>query len=185
MSIDQTLGQTNAEPEVIAVLLGQHTRVKHLFAQVNSATGEAKQSLFDDLRELLAAHETGEEVVLRPVSQQAAGEGVAEAHNAEEKEANKVLAELERLDVNSGDFDARFAEFEKAVLAHAEHEENEEFPAVRARCSEEELQQMGKRLLKAEKSAPTHPHPSAAGSPTGQRVAGPFAAMVDRVRDAL
>ena len=187
MSTEQTFGPaiTDPDPDVIAVLLGQHARVKNLFAQINSATGVAKQDLFDELRELLAAHETGEEVVLRPVSKKAAGEQVAEARNAEEKEANQVLTDLEKLDVAGPEFAAKFAEFEKAVLAHAEHEEREEFPAVRAQCTEQELQQMGKRLLKAEKSAPTHPHASAAGSPTAQKVMGPFAAMVDKVRDAL
>ena len=33
--------------------------------------------------------------------------------------------------------------------------------------------------------APTHPHAAAAGSPTAQKVLGPFAAMVDKVRDTL
>ncbi|WP_042391667.1 hemerythrin domain-containing protein [Streptacidiphilus carbonis] len=168
MSTDQTFGPAHSDPDpdVITVLLGQHARVKNLFIRINSATGKAKQSLFDELRELLAAHETGEEIVLRPVSQKAAGDKVTDARNAEEKEANKVLTKLEKLDVDSAEFNAAFAEFEKSVLAHAQHEENEELPAVRAQCSEEERQQMGKRLLKAEKSAPTHPHASAAGSPT-------------------
>jgi hemerythrin superfamily protein len=187
MSNEQTFGPpiTDPDPDVIAVLLGQHARVKNLFAQIDAAIGQAKQGLFDELRELLAAHETGEEIVLRPVSRKAAGEQVAEARNAEEKEANQVLAELDKFDVTGTEFAAKFAEFEKAVLAHAEHEEREEFPAVRAQCTEQELQQMGKRLLEAELSAPAHPHASAAGSPTAQKVTGPFAAMANKIRHSL
>jgi hypothetical protein len=33
--------------------------------------------------------------------------------------------------------------------------------------------------------APTHAHPAAAGSTTAQVLTGPFASMIDRVRDAL
>jgi hemerythrin superfamily protein len=184
---DRTLSPaiTDPDPDVILVLLGQHARVKDLCAKVDAVTGDAKQAAFDELRQLLAAHETGEEVVLRPVSAKAAGEQVTDARNAEEKEANEVLTELEKLDVTGQEFASKFAQFEKAVLAHAEHEEREEFPAVQAQCSVEERQKMGKRLLKAEESAPTHPHASAAGSPAAQKVTGPFAAMVDKVRDAL
>ncbi|QMU76715.1 hemerythrin domain-containing protein [Streptacidiphilus sp. PB12-B1b] len=181
----QVVGPATTDPDVIAVLLGQHARVKNLFAQVEAATGQARQERFDELRQLLAVHEIGEEIVLRPVAEKAAGEQEADARNAEEKEANKVLAELEKLDVDGAEFAAKFAEFQKAVLAHAEHEEREEFPAVREHCSPQERQEMGRRLLKAEDKAPTHPHASAAGSPTAQKVVGPFAAMVDKARDAL
>ncbi len=44
---------------------------------------------------------------------------------------------------------------------------------------------MGSRVKAAEKVAPTHPHPSAAGSPVAQYVLGPFASLLDRSRDAL
>ena len=37
----------------------------------------------------------------------------------------------------------------------------------------------------AEKTAPTHPHPSTAGSPAAQWAVGPFASLVDRARDAI
>jgi hemerythrin superfamily protein len=182
--ISGTQASTSA-PDVVAVLIGQHARIKALFTTVRTAAGPARQDAFEELRELLAVHETAEEVVLRPVSQKAAGQAVTDARNAEEKEANAVLAKLEKLDVNGTEFEETFAQFEKAVLAHAEHEEQEEFPAVVAATSPAERQDMGKHLLRAEHLAPTHPHAAAAGSPAAQKVLGPFAAMVDRVRDTL
>ena len=94
-----------------------------------------------------------------------------------------MLAHLEKMDVADPRFIDRLTEFEHAVSHHAEREENEEFPPVLADHSEEELQALGSRLLKAEKNAPTHPHPAAAGSPTAQRVVGPFAALLDKARD--
>ena len=175
----------SADPDIIELLLGQHVRIEGLFARVKATAGGARQTAFDELRGLLAVHETGEEMVLRPVSKKAAGLQVAEARNREEQEANKVLAELEHLDVSGPEFEARFAHFEQSVLAHAQHEEKEEFPRVRAQCSAAELAALGEHLLRAEETAPTHPHVSASGSPAAHKVVGPFAALIDRVRDRL
>ncbi|HEV2635635.1 MAG TPA: hemerythrin domain-containing protein [Actinocrinis sp.] len=169
---------------VISVLLEQHAKIRDSFAAVQTTTGEARQAAFDRLRERLAVHESGEEVVLRPVSLEDAGEAVVDARNREESEAAHVLAGLEKMDVSDPQFLEKLAEFEQAVSDHAAHEESEEFPAVQAAHSDEELRELGAKLLKAEAMAPTHPHPTAAGSPTAQRVVGPFAALLDKARDA-
>ncbi len=174
-----------AEGDVIRILLEQHARIRELFADVSSAEGEHKSHAFDELRALLAVHETAEEMVLRPVSKKAAGESVVDARNQEESEANEVLKELEKLDVDSAEFDEKLAAFEKAVSDHADAEESEEFPHVLSSCDEEDRASMGKRLRAAEGIAPTHPHPSTAGSTAGQWAVGPFASLVDRTRDAI
>jgi hemerythrin superfamily protein len=173
------------EGDVIRTLLEQHARIRDLFKDVSTAEGDHKQQAFDELRALLAVHETAEEMVLRPVSKKVAGEQVADARNHEEHEANEVLAKLEKMDVASPDFDAQLAKFEKAVSDHADHEENDEFPHVMSTCDEEERIKMGKRIRAAESVAPTHPHPSTAGSTPAQWSVGPFAALVDRTRDLI
>lgn len=173
------------EGDVIRILLEQHARVRELFEDVSTAEGEHKQQAFDELRALLAVHETAEEMVLRPVSREAAGESVVDARNHEEAEANKVLKALEGMDVSGGDFDARLAEFERAVSEHAEKEESEEFPHILARCDEQKRTTMGRALRAAEAIAPTHPHPSTAGSTVAQFAVGPMASLVDRTRDAI
>jgi hemerythrin superfamily protein len=178
-AVDQPQG------DVIEILLQQHDRIRELFTHVKSAEGEHKQQSFDELRALLAAHETAEEMVLRPVSSKDAGSDIADARNHEEDEATQLLAELERMDVSSAEFDQSFQAFERAVLDHAGREEREEFPSVREEESRDRLLTMGKALRAAEKIAPTHPHPSTAGSPAGQWAVGPFASLVDRARDAV
>lgn len=172
------------DDDVVGVLLRQHARVRDLFADIQSTTGEHKKQAFDELRALLAVHETAEEMVLRPVTAEA-DRTVAEARNREEDEATQVLRVLEKMDVNSSEFDRLLAEFEKAVSDHAEHEESEEFPRIRAARTEDQLEHMGRRLRTAEKIAPTHPHPSTAGSPAAQWTIGPVASIIDRVRDAV
>ncbi len=173
------------EGDVVKILLEQHARIRDLFADVKSLDGQAKQEAFDELRALLAVHETAEEMILRPVAKKTAGEAEANARNHEEAEANKVLAELEKLDVGSEKFTLMFAEFERSVIDHAEHEEREEFPAVRQGCDQDKLTKMGSQLQAAEKMAPTHPHPGSAGKPAAQWAVGPFAALLDRAKDAI
>ena len=173
------------EGDVIAVLLEQHARIRELFSAVKDAPDGSRAEVFDRLRSLLAVHETSEELVLRPVADEDEWQEIADARNAEEKAANQVLAELENLDPATESFVATLEALEKSVNEHAKAEETEEFPRVLAACDEEQRQKMGKRLLSVQRMAPTHPHPMAAGSPAAQLATGPFAAMVDRVRDAL
>ncbi|GAA2062770.1 hemerythrin domain-containing protein [Streptomyces carpaticus] len=173
------------EGDVVGMLLEQHARIRDLFSQVQAAHGDDRREAFDQLRVLLAVHETAEEMIVRPVAKKTAGAAEAEARNQEEAEANKVLAQLEKMDLESAEFERKFAEFERAVAEHADQEEREEFPAIRAGRSEEQLKQMGSSLRVAEATAPTHPHPSAAGKPAAQWAVGPFVSMVDRTRDAI
>lgn len=170
---------------VVSVLLEQHAKIRDLFAQTTAARGEQRRQAFDELRELLAVHEAGEEIVVRPVSKEASGGTIADARNHEEKEAASALAELEKLEVDSAEFAQKLAALEQDVSDHAEAEEGAEFPFVLSTVDPDEQLKMGSRLLKAQRVAPTHPHPTAAGSPVAQKVAGPFAALLDRARDAL
>jgi hypothetical protein len=170
---------------VLAVLYDQHARIRELFELVKTADGPARQTAFDRLRELLAVHEAGEEMVVRPVTKKIGNGNVADARNEEESEAAHVLAELEKLDVSSAEFTQKLTKLEQAVSDHAQHEESEEFPRIQVQVSPEDQQKMGERLLKAEKAAPTHPHPGAAGSTAAQYTVGPFAAMLDKAKDAF
>lgn len=173
------------EGDVVAVLLEQHAQIKDLFAEVKRANGPDKQEKFDALRALLAVHETAEELVLRPVSAEVAGQDVVDARNREEADANAVLSDLEHLDLESPEFDIRLEAFMKSVEEHAEAEEKDEFSRIVAGCDEEKRRDLGRRIKAAEAMAPTHPHPASDPGSTKQKLIGPFASMVDRVRDAL
>ena len=170
---------------VVAVLLNQHAWIENLFTEVGSAQGAARRTAFDTLRTLLAIHEAGEEIVVRPVSRKAADGAVAEARNAEEKKAAELLADIEKLDVDSEEFARKLTALEKDVSLHAEHEEREEFPYLLASLDADQQLKLGARLLKAEQTAPPHPHPVAAGSTVKQVVIGPFAALLDEARDMI
>ena len=170
--------------DVIRILVDQHELIRTLFAEVGTARGDDKQTKFDALRSLLAVHEVAEEMVIRSVT---AGESrdVADARNEEEAEATKLLADLEHMDTGSADWRKKFNALRKAVEQHAQHEEADEFPLLMSACTPAERTAMGSRLKLTEAMAPTHPHPSTAGSPLANWMVGPFVSMLDRARDAF
>ncbi len=174
------------EGDVVRLLLDQQVRIKDLFSQVHEATGTRRQEVFDELRQLLAAHEAAEEMIVRPLTRAAAGGNrIANARNHEEHMATHLLADLEKRDVSSQEFSVSLAEFEAKVLDHAQHEEREEFPLIVKSRSEQQRAWLGRGLRVAETMAPTHPHPAAAGSTTVQYVLGPFASLLDHARDVM
>jgi iron-sulfur cluster repair protein YtfE (RIC family) len=181
---DGTPAEPLHEEDVVEILLRQHERIRSGLDEVQSARS-TRQEKFDALRALLAAHETAEEMVLRPVTIKTAGSEVATSVSAEEHQSTKVLADLEKMDVHSPEFETLFAGFRESVRAHAAHEERDEFPAVQKGRTPEELASMGRVLLAVEKIAPPHAHPSTAGSTTLNWAVGPFVSIVDRARDAL
>ena len=172
--------------DVVAQLLNQHEQVRKAIDDVaKTKTAKSRQAKFDVLRELLARHETAEEMILRPLTRNiTGGTDIANARMDEENESKVVLAELEKLDIASVEFARTFEKFAGAVLTHAQAEENQEFPLLRRYLDEDQLSRAEKLLLTAEKTAPTHPHPSARTT-AANYIAGPFAAMVDRARDAI
>ncbi len=152
---DREKAATLPKGDVIRILYEQHAHIQDLFAGVEKASGAGRQEAFDTLTEFLIAHETAEQAVLRPVSRETAGDDVVQARLQEERKASQVIAELKKLDVNSADFDRMFTEFKQAVVDHAEHEENDEFPSVLDERDEDERRVMGERLSKAEATAST------------------------------
>src|SRR4051812_59764 len=79
------------EGDVVRLLLEQHARVRDLFAQIEMAPSVDRQEPFDELRALLAVHETAEEIVLRPKAKGEQWKSVAMDRNREEEEANQLL----------------------------------------------------------------------------------------------
>jgi hemerythrin superfamily protein len=133
--------------DVVAILYTQHAAVRDVMDTVESTSGSERKRAFEELATMLKAHETAEESVVRPVTQQTAGAEVATARNAEEDEANQVLAALKTLQVDSADFDAKFADFKRAVSDHAEAEEHDEFPSILTGRTVDERHELGLKFL--------------------------------------
>ena len=182
---DRVAAATLPEGDVVGILLEQHARVVELFEEVRGSAGDERRARFNELRALLAVHETAEQIVLRRNTAERVNARIADARIEEEVEATKALAELEHLDVDSPAFAASFAQFEKSVTEHAEAEEIEEFPAIVNDFTVDERQRMGRLLKATETFAPTHPHPTVAGHEMATIATMPVASIIDRARDIL
>lgn len=178
------MGTTKAD--VVDLLVEQHTHIRELFTELGLATNPtARQEKFEELRRFLAVHEAAEELITHPVARLADGNDVVDARLAEEDEGKKLLAELDGMDVDAAEWSSKMAELQTAVLQHAEAEEEEEFPLLRAQTEPETRERMARALTAVEAIAPTHPHPRLGSSATMNLMAGPLASVIDRTRDVV
>jgi hemerythrin superfamily protein len=173
--------------DVVDQLRQDHVEVRSLFTAFETArTAEERSDLFRHIVHDLSVHETAEEEVVWPVVRTDLAEGatLADARIGEEEAANRLMAKLEALDFDGREFSSVFEEFRRAVLSHAEREENDVFPLLR-QLDPGKLTPMATLVDAAKKAAPTHPHPHVPGTATANLLAGPAAAIVDRTRDSL
>ncbi|OBG61776.1 hemerythrin domain-containing protein [Mycobacterium sp. E3339] len=172
--------------DVVDFLVSQHEQIKSLFATTLAASGKEREKAFVELRRLLAVHETAEEEIVHPRAKRKLADAadVVDERLHEEHEAKTVLQKLEKIDVDSAEFTSLLTQLRDAVVEHAEHEERDEFAKLGQELSGEELERMGRAAKLAEAIAPTRPH-AGVESQAANLAAGPFAAMLDRARDAI
>jgi len=111
------------------------------------------------------------------------GDQVIDARREEESQGKRVLQELEEIGPASPDFEPLFAEFHKAVLRHAEYEEQQEFPELRTR-SNAERHAMAVAITAAEATAMDRILPGVE-SALKNLFLRPVAAVADRIRDLV
>jgi hemerythrin superfamily protein len=173
--------------DVVRFLKDQHNLIKDLFEEVFSASSDdAREKAFTELRQLLAVHETAEEMVVHPRARQEVdgGDEIVDARLAEEHDAKEQLSKLEGMDFGSPEFLEELAKFRDAVVDHADNEEREEFDKLQKELDEGQLKSLAAAVRAAEAIAPTRPHPGVESAKLNFAV-GPFASMLDRARDVI
>jgi hemerythrin superfamily protein len=181
-----TQTQVDNARDVVSFLKAQHEQIKVMFGNVIANTGTEREQAFFELRRLLAVHETAEEEIVHPRAKRELehGEAVVKDRLHEEHEAKEALAELEKLDVDSTEFETKLRRLQVDVVAHAEAEEHEEFDKLSEELDDAQLERMRNAVRMAEAMAPTRPH-AGVESAAANMTAGPFAMMLDRARDAI
>jgi hemerythrin superfamily protein len=173
--------------DVVEFLKGQHNLIKDMFDEVLYASDpKAREKAFIDLRQLLAVHETAEEMVVHPRARREIkdGDSVVDARLEEEHEAKEQLSKIEDMDIGSQAFIDALTKFRDAVVGHAEHEETEEFNKLQRKLDTDDLKRMAAAVRVAQAIAPTRPH-SGVESAKANFAVGPFASMLDRARDLI
>jgi hypothetical protein len=174
------------EGDVVDLLIHQHSQIRDLFDEVENTLGQDRKNAFDRLVRLLAVHETAEEEIIHPLARRTlpGGEEIVDDRLEEEHKAKEKLARIESMDLETPQFLTELDELRIAVLTHARAEERYEFHRIRDELGDAQLRGLAAAVKIAEAIAPTHPHPGVE-SATKNLLAGPAAALADRVRDLI
>lgn len=175
-----------AETDIVDRLTDDHTEIRALLEQMETTPEDQRGDLFRHIVSFLARHEAAEEAVVHSATRDdvPGGEDVAQAVLEEEDQAEKLMAEMEKMDPAGDDFSVAFRRLRDDVLAHAEHEERDEFPRLREHLTLDRRVKMADGFERLKGMAPTHPHPNTPQEPAVRAAAGPIAGMFDRARDA-
>lgn len=174
---------------LIDVIMADHREVEAVFAELESGEGspQHRRDLADHVIAELVRHSVAEEQYMYPAARTALpdGDSIADHEIEEHAEAERVMKSLDGLDPEDDRFDELIGKLVSDIRHHVEEEETDLLPRLGAACSEEQLEDLGERVLQAKERAPTHPHPSAPDTPPANKILGPGVGFVDRMRDRL
>ncbi|MEV4415249.1 hemerythrin domain-containing protein [Catellatospora sp. NPDC049609] len=173
--------------DVIDVLLAHHDQAKLLFGEMGKARGEHRQASWEQLCRLLAIHESIEQQLVHPLTQQRMpdGEEVVQARLEEEELAARELTELWDMGIDDPRFAERFAVLRDDVTEHAELEEAEEFGWLRENVPPDRLIGMAALARAAEQLVPVRPRPDLPARSPGDVGAQSPMDIIVRVQAAL
>jgi len=183
---------TESERDVVDLLSADHRDFEAVFRQLDDLRGKAdpasvqrKRQLVDQVTIGLAKHSVAEETLVYPRVERQVDRAEARRSKQEHAEAEKTMKRLERMDAADPGFDSAVLALMTQIRSHVEHEEGRMFTELRAQLPREELVALAGRVEVAKKIAPTRPHPLTPNEAWVRAVAGPFASLLDHVRDAV
>ena len=174
--------------DMVSVLVEDHQEVKALFRDIETATdAQTRRDKADQVTAELVRHSVAEEMYLYPAARRAVpnGDRLADDEIQEHAEAEELLKRWEKLDGDDPEFMSVFQEMSQAVLDHIEEEEDELFPELQKALDANQQNELGEKIQKAKKLAPTRPHPSAPDEPPMDKLLGVPMGIVDRIRDKM
>lgn len=153
--------------DALQLLKTDHDVARHLFEQFSQAKdGEDTARIAELQRKIFAEleiHTTIEEEVFYPEAKEAGGEAeelIAEGFQ-EHHVVDVLMGEIRELTPDHDTWVAKMTVLIENVEHHAQEEEEELFPKLRAAFGDERLQQMGDKLAEAKRRYAAGAHPSA------------------------
>jgi hemerythrin superfamily protein len=187
----QLMSDTNSagtNVDVVDILTSDHREMIALIGQIHS-TPDASQrrDLADTLIAEVMRHAVAEEMYVYPAVEDHVPNGKEDVEHdkKEHDEIVKLMKRLEKEEPSGPGFMELVQELEAQLTHHAGDEETEQFPKLRLHIPREKLVDLGQKVEKAKKLAPTRPHPSAPHSELFHKTVGPGVGMVDRLLDKL
>ena len=176
-------------PNVFEVLRKDHEEVKAMLVRLEAGPavtlGAAAEQIaqrrhvVDDVIIEESVHEAVEQQYFWPLVRALGPDGdrVADEALKQETQIEWVLNELGKLDADDDRFEPALATFISAARAHIAFEEAHAWPLPAAALTAEQADELGNKITRAKKMAPTRPHT--------QKAAGPMTGVADRFRDAV
>jgi hypothetical protein len=133
--------------DAFSLLKADHRKVAGLFERLESARGQAKLRVFEQIKMELDLHTHIEEKIFYP-----ALEKPSETHDitleAYEEHAvvKNLLKELSRAKTANDEWEAQAKVLKENVEHHVEEEENELFPKAEKALGEEKIEALGERM---------------------------------------
>jgi hemerythrin superfamily protein len=175
--------------DMVSVLTKDHEEIKGFFREVEAATEpRPRRDAADKLTAEVARHSVAEEMYLYPTARKVLSDGdqLVDEELKEHAEAEELLKRWEGMDGDDPGFMTVFGQIKRGLLHHIDEEEEPKlFPKLQAALSAEEQAELGEKITKAKKLAPTRPHPSAPDEPPMDKVLGPPTGLIDRIRDKM
>lgn len=172
----------------IDLIKQDHREVEQLFGRYEAGPSpDERREIVEQVIHDLSVHAGIEEMIFYPSVREALpqGDGLVDESLHEHQEAKELLARLDDMDGDDPALDTTMRELMNEIRHHVQEEETEILPALQQRLDTDLLEQMGREMEDAKSRAPTRPHPMAPNTPPANKVAGPGAAIVDRIRDTL
>ena len=175
--------------DMVSVLTKDHEEIKEYFRKIESATdAKSRRDAADELTAEVARHSVAEEMYVYPAARDVLPDGdqLVDEEIKEHAEAEELLKRWEGMDGDDPEFMTVFGQIKQGLLHHIDEEEEPKlFPQMQQRLSAEQLDDLGEKITKAKKLAPTRPHPSAPDEPPMDKVLGAPIGVIDRIRDKM
>ncbi|MGX1543284.1 hemerythrin domain-containing protein [Streptomyces adustus] len=174
---------------VIDELMTDHREVEELFGRIEALPpGDRNRKLHaDQVTMELVRHSVAEEAYLYPAVRKhvEGGDALADRELEEHAGAERLMKDLEGCAADDPRFDTLIGSLMSEVRDHIGDEEDNLFPRLCAACPPAALDDLGDKVRRAKRTAPTRPHPAAPDKPPANKMLAPGVGMIDRMRDAL
>lgn len=129
------------------LLKADHRKVEDLFSELESASGQAKMRVFEQIKTELELHTHIEETIFYPALEEPkqTHELTLEAYE-EHDVVKKLLEELSRAKSPTDEWEAQAKVLQENVEHHVEEEENELFKKAKAVLSEDDIETLGEQM---------------------------------------
>ncbi|MCW7941438.1 hemerythrin [Streptomyces hygroscopicus] len=174
---------------VVNELVTDHREVEELFGRIDALPpGDKDRKVYaEQVTMELVRHSVAEEAHLYPAVREYLPDGdtIADREIQDHSRAEQIMKDLESLEAGDPEFDRLIGRLMTEIRAHVADEEENLFPKLMQAAPTEALDELGEKVRRAKRTAPTRPHPSAPDTPPANRLLAPGAGVVDRIRDAL